>query len=203
MPASAPAKVVEKSPRSLVITVGSHPIVYSVTTILAIGTAVFFLAIAPMVRMLQPGGSASLSDAQTTNQAANDKLDSQKKLIDAVGSIQKSDRDLLAYALPDLPDAPGLAIQLNSIAIKSGVRMSGMDVTAGPEQTSSEAPARPQSVKTLNISYTVENINYDKLKILLSNLEYSLRIFDVLSLSFTPSSGAVSLQLRTYYINNG
>jgi hypothetical protein len=197
----AQVKSIEKSSPSMIIRIGSHPIVYSVTVILAVGAAVFFMAVAPMVRTLQPGGSASLSDAQAKNRSAQEKLDSQKKLIEAVNVIPQADRSLLAYALPNIPDAPGLAIQLNSIAIKSGVRMSGVDVAAGSVSTSGEEGSSQQLVKPLDIAYTVEKITYDKLKILLSSLESSLRMFDILSLSFSPSSGSISLELRTYYLS--
>jgi hypothetical protein len=196
----AQIKTVERSSPSLVIRIGSHPIVYSVTTILAIGAVVFFFAVAPMVRMLQPGGTASLVDAQVRNKAASDSLDSQKALLAAVDAISAEDRDLLAYALPQVPDAPGLAIQLNSIALRSGVRMSGVDVAAATSPSSGEGAAQPELVKPLSVAYTVDKITYDTLKILLSTLESSLRIFDVMSLSFSPNSSSVSLELRTYYL---
>jgi hypothetical protein len=197
MPAE-PAKIVEKKSPSLTIRLGMHPIVYSVATILAIGSLVFFFAITPMVRMLQAGGSVSVADAQARSLAAKEGYDSQKRLVDAVAAISKDSRDLLAYALPDAPDAAGLAVQLNSIAIKSGVRMMGIDAAASP--VTSGSTTVPQTVKPLSIAYTVDGISYDKLKILLSNLEYSLRIFDVMSLNFSPTAATVSMQLRTYYI---
>lgn len=179
---------------------GAHPVVYSVVVILAIGLSAFFLAIVPFVRMLQPGGSASVSDARTKNESAKALLDSQKKIVSSIAAIPQADRDLLAYALPSEADTPGLSVQLNSIAVNSGVKLTRLDMTAAIEATGSGSLI-PQSVQPINIVMSVDGISYDKLKILLSNIDNSLRLLDVRTLSFTPGANSISLELRTYFIN--
>jgi hypothetical protein len=183
-----------------VMRIGSHPIAYSVTAILAAGTVAFFLAIVPLVRMMQPGGSASVSDALAKNEAAQAKFESQKKAVSAIAGISEEHRKMIAYALPEEPDTPGLAVQLNALVSQSGLKLTNIDMIAAPSD-SSGIDAGGSSVNVMNVVVSVDGINYDKMKILLSNIESSLRLLDVRTLNFSPSSAAVTLEMRTYYIN--
>lgn len=191
----------EKNISAFVLRVGSHPAAYSVTAILAIGAVVFFLAIVPLTRMLQPGGSASVSDAQSQNEAAKAKLESQKKVVNAIAKIDEDQRKLIAYALPDEADTPGLAIQINSLVSQSGLKMTSIDMTAASGDSDSLSG---QSLAALNVVIAVEGITYENLKVILSNIEKNLRPLDVRTLNFSPSTGgttSITLEMKTYYVN--
>jgi Tfp pilus assembly protein PilO len=201
MPEGTPKPIKGKTTTTLTMKIGSHPIVYSVMVILAAGAVIFFFAIVPLVRLLQPGGSASVSDAKAKNEAVKSRLDSEKKVIGTVATISESDRRLLSYALPAEADTPGLAVQLNAIAVKSGVKLSSLDMTV-PAEAAGVATGMPLSVQPLDIVMSIDNAPYDKMKIFLFNLQNSLRLIDVRTLTFAPSADTVSVEARTYFITS-
>jgi len=181
-----------------VLRIGSHPLLYSIVTILAIGALVFFLAIAPLVHMLQTGGAASKSDALARNNTAQNALAAQKKLTDAALSISSADREMLNYALPDAPDAPGLAVIMKSLAAAAGVKLTSFDVSEPSASDGSSSGA----VRQAEITIALDLVTYDRLKIFLTSLENSLRIFNLKSLTFSPANGSAGLQIESYYLNN-
>lgn len=190
-----------KSTTTLTLRIGSHPIVYSVMAILAAGAVLFFFAVVPLVRMLQPGGAASVSDAQAKSDAIRLQLNSQKKVIGSVAAISESDRKLLAYALPAEADTPGLSVQLHAIAVKSGLKLSSLDMSI-PAAVSGEAGGAPLSVQPLDITMTLDNVSYDTMKLFLTNMQNSLRLLDVRTINFAPSANSISVEARTYFIIN-
>ena len=181
-----------------VLRIGSHPLVYSIMFIVAVGALVFFLGIAPLVRMLQTGGKASIGDAQNRNNIAQDTLNAENKLASAADAVSPDDQALLAYALPTDPDVPGLAIILKSLAAKSGVKLSSFDISASPPGGATAA----SEVGEVAITMTLDMATYDRLKLILLNTENSLRIFDLKSFAFSPATGSVNVELTSYYLNN-
>jgi len=182
-----------------VLRIGSHPLVYSITVVLAIGVLVFFLAVVPLVRMLQNGGKASIPDAQARNSVALNSLNAEKKLAGAAVALSSDDHALLKYAMPDEPDAPGLAVILKSLALRSGVKLYAFDVSEPP-------PAADASASTsgrVEITMALNLVTYDRLKLVLMNLENSLRIFDLKSFTFSPTAGSMNVEFDAYYLNNG
>ena len=180
-----------------VLRVGSHPLVYSIAVVLAIGVLVFFLAVVPLVRMLQSGGKASISDAQARNRVALNSLNAEKKLAGAAVSLSSDDYALLKYAMPDEPDAPGLAVILKSLALRSGVKLYAFDVSEPPSEADASTSGRVEITMALNL------VTYDRLKLVLMNLENSLRIFDLKSFTFSPTAGSMNVEFNAYYLNNG
>ena len=180
-----------------VLRIGSHPLVYSITVVLAIGVLVFFLAVVPLVRMLQSGGKASISDAQARNRVALNSLNAEKKLAGAAVSLSSDDYALLKYAMPDEPDAPGLAVILKSLALRSGVKLYAFDVSEPPPAADASTSGRVEITMALNL------VTYDRLKLVLMNLENSLRIFDLKSFTFSPTAGSMNVEFNAYYLNNG
>jgi hypothetical protein len=180
-----------------VVRIGSHPLVYSVLIMLAVGITAFFVGIVPMVRMLQPGGKASVADAQTKKDSAQAAYDEEKKLATAAASITAEDRALMAYALPTDSDAPNLAVILKSMAARSGVRMSSFDIS----EPAAGSTATNASVGQISISMSLDLVTYDRLKIFLTNAENSLRIFDLKSYTYSPASGSMTVQFNSFYLS--
>lgn len=181
-----------------VLRVGSHPLVYSIAVVLAIGALVFFLAVVPLVHMLQSGGKASIPDAQARNLVALNSLNAEKKLAGAAVSLSSDDNALLKYAMPDEPDAPGLAVILKSLALRSGVKLYAFDVSEPPP----EADASASTPGRVEITMALSLVTYDRLKLVLMNLENSLRIFDLKSFTFSPTAGSMNVEFNAYYLNN-
>ncbi len=198
MPDPQTTAVREKPFAVAVLRIGSHPLVFSVLAVLALGALAFFFAVVPLVRTIQPGGVDSLSDAEERNRSAQASLDTAKKLASAASSLTTSDRDMLAYALPFEVDAPGLVVIMKSLAQASGVKMSSFDVA---QPSSSENGEAAGAVGRAVITTSIDLVTYDRLKIFLTNTESSLRLFDLKSMSFSPASGSANFQLTTYYLN--
>jgi hypothetical protein len=182
-----------------ILRIGSHPLVYSIAVVLAIGALAFFLAIVPLVRMLQSGGKASIPDAQARNRIALNSLNAEKKLAGAASSLSSDDQALLTYAMPGTPDTPGLAVILKSLALRSGVKLYAFDISEPPPEPNASilTSGRVQITMSLNL------VTYDRLKLVLMNLENSLRIFDLRSFTFSPTAGSMNVEFDAYYLNNG
>lgn len=183
---------------SVVLRIGKHPVAYAVLVMLAVGALVFFFAIVPFTRMLQNGGKASITDAQNRLQSAKNVLEAQKKLVDTATALTAKDRANLAYAVPAEPDIPGLYIIFNSLAARSGVKLSSIDMAEAAEAAPEQGDL--QSVGKLRISVSLDQVSYDRLKIVLTNVEGSLRLFDIRGWAFSPSTGSVSMQMDAYYL---
>lgn len=139
--------------------------------------------------------------------------------------------------IPSDPDFPGLILTIKNIVSKSGMTLdsinvaqggltpvaSGATATSTSGKTGSTATAQAAtvggvSVKTQDVTISVSGgKSYEAFKNLLTTIESSRRLFDVVSLSFsTPSSStdtkstststasaSWSLILRTYYLPTG
>ena len=125
MPVTPSVKSGSQNVSSFVMRIGSHPAVFGVAVFLAVGALVFFLAVVPLTRALQGGGTASLDDAKARLETARAGFDSGSKVIDRVAGIPVRDRALIAYALPVAEDGPGISVQMNAIAAASGVELNG------------------------------------------------------------------------------
>lgn len=184
----------QKATPVLVLRIGSHPVVYAVMVVLAVGAALFFFSITPAVKALQAGGKASIVDARVKMDEAEKRIGAQKKLVENAALVSEEDRKLLSFALPTEQDIPGLYIQISNILRVSGLRFTGMDVSEAPDDPNQKL------VKGLNISVSLDGVTYDQVKLLMNNFENSLRMMDLHEVSFTPSSKSASLSLRTYYL---
>lgn len=142
-------------------------------------------------------------------------------------------RQIIDDFLPSETDFPGLILTVKNIVAQSKLTLDSISVgqggsvtaTAGAATTPSttaKTPTTPSpqaatvggvNVKTQDISITVSGgSSYDALKTLLTNIESSRRLFDVVSLTFAAaepktggdasgsSAAAWSLVLRSYYL---
>jgi len=177
---------------------GSHPAVYAVTLLLAVGAATFFLLVVPAVRALQTGGDASVADAKDRYQAAADRLAAQKKVIDAASGLTEEQRNLLAFAVPAEADTPGLSVLLHAIGGSVGARITNLD--ASGQTASGDTSDVPVALAPVELAVSADNVSYAQMKLLLAAIDNSLRLMDVRSMNFAPSSSSVSLQIRAYYL---
>jgi len=152
-----------------------------------------------MVRKLQSGGSASVSDAQNRKLGVENSLESEKKLVNLAKSLTAKDRELLSYALPLEQQIPELSVIMKSVAIASGVKMTSLDIAQASQSSGEEGS---QALGRLQVTVSLDLVTYDRLKIILTNTENSLRLFDLRSMTFSPSTGSVNMQFDTYYLNS-
>lgn len=150
-----------------------------------------------------------------------------KQLEDTIKEFQKSNAQQVAKleeVLPGSPQIPQLLAQLEALVKSSSFNLSGLTLSeaALPEAASAKTKqpkeaeslaaeesknqlfaSLPDTVRVLKISLSVSGGDYFAFKDLLKDFETHIRLFDIISLSFSGGSsggsGEYSLNLQTYY----
>lgn len=182
----------------------------------------------------------SIQELQTEQRDYSDALGKTREievvrsgLLAKFNNLSESDKDKISKMLPDSIDSVRLIIDVNTIAQKYGMSLSSLLLTAsGVLPTASPAPASTPSdfsigpsstsgspYNSVKLGFSVTG-SYDNFILFVKELEESLRVVDVTSLSFTTgknmlgngqlsqeqSSGSSSdvytykMTLRTYYL---
>lgn len=132
----------------------------------------------PRIRDIQDLRSDTLEQAKAL-EIVQEKFESTKGVISQFQSIEEGDRRRIASALPKSLDLPNLLVHLDALVSSSGLLSEAIDA------------------RETVINITVLG-NYESLKVFLNELEQSLRIFDVETVSFTEDS-RFSLSIKTYF----
>ena len=144
-----------------------------------------------------------------------DELDKNRNdLLATINSVSKEDNTRIDESLPTSPRTGELLVFLENLSLKHGVTLRRVDLTVPPEEkpveTKSSQP-RPTGnvVKSIGgvkiFPITLELVaTYDTFKTLLDDLERSLRIIDIQSVTFSAPSTLsdkmnFSLKGKTYY----
>lgn len=144
-------------------------------------------------------------------QRFDDALDRSKELValrDALlskyNSISSEDLERVSTMLPDSIDTVRLIIDIDTLASRYG--MSLTDISIGlPDEARVDGTLGPSSEDfgKLSLSFTVSS-TYDRFRAFMADLERSLRLVDITSLSFGPAgaSGATaySVTFTTYWL---
>jgi hypothetical protein len=125
--------------------------------------------------------------------AAYDGID--KKYIDKINAIAPviKNKEELFSELNYLVSVNQLVLQTITLSQKDGYEDQGL-VPISPAQGKI-----PTNIETVNIILTIRGINYESFKGFLTALENNLRLMDVLTVSYAPSSESTSLSINTYY----
>lgn len=192
----------------------------------------YVLVIAPKITEVR-------SSQIATRQADADRLAQQQVFLDELKTSNTKFNQLFPAAtlklidnfLPSDPDFPGLLLTVKNVIAQSGLTLESFAVAQGgltavasgsiaPEASGPKAGAAAAqaataggiSVKTQDVSITVSGgKSYAAFKHLLTNIESSRRLFDIVSLNFSAGSETVqagqksggstwTLVLRTYYL---
>lgn len=120
-------------------------------------------------------------------------------------TISEQDRIKLEHILPGEHDAVRLILYLNNVARASGVTLEDISVPdpAPAPTTAGDQSGTPSGYQPVDVSFKFSG-SYGQLISFLTELEQSLRIFDVAELSFSvPDKGLpdYSMTVRTYWKN--
>ena len=139
----------------------------------------------------------------------------QQSLLQRYNSFNPSDVSRLQLMLPDHADNIGLILELDSLASRYGLALTNVDVSSNANPT---APATsPADIKgAIGASAIYDSITlhfstvgtYADLRSFLQDLEQSLRVADLVSLSLTPTAGPAGSQqaytfdtsIKTYWL---
>ncbi|MEK7645113.1 MAG: type 4a pilus biogenesis protein PilO [Patescibacteria group bacterium] len=152
--------------------------------------------------------SESKAQYQTAADQAKKVREVREKLISSASNISSLEKDRLTRMLPDTVDTVRLTTDITSIASKYGILIKRID--AKPEDKKANSPllaASPfataqkvQNFSALPISFILTT-SYESFSRFLVDLEKSLRIIDVVSISVTPNAVGqydFSVAARTY-----
>ena len=121
------------------------------------------------------------------------------RLLTIYNGISTRDLERLEKLLPDTIDSIRLLIDMDGIAAKNGLTLSGL--SAQPESTDNE----PGTVGVVQMQFSTI-ASYQKFKDFMRDVESSLRVFDINSLSFNQTAGGgdnfnYSVDISTYWMN--
>ena len=163
--------------------------------LIAVAVTLFFTYLDPTY--------ARVSELRSEQATYDDALDRSKELIavrdrllDTYNNFSRDDLRRLERLLPDHVDSVRLIIDIDSIAAQYGLRVQDVSVS-----TVSDG-GNPQPIGVVNLGFSVE-ASYEALKQFLMDLEDSLRILDVTSITFTANDTGFtrySISVRTYWL---
>ncbi|MBP9771506.1 MAG: type 4a pilus biogenesis protein PilO [Candidatus Pacebacteria bacterium] len=126
-------------------------------------------------------------------------------LLSKYNAFPSDNINRLNTMLPNSIDTVRLIIDINTLASRYGMSLSSISIGI-PDESMDEGEIGPSSDEFghLSLSFNVA-ANYDRFRAFLADLERSLRIIDVNSVSFAAPEGAVgltnySVSLTTYWL---
>lgn len=129
------------------------------------------------------------------------------QLLSRYNTFSPEDLARLEKMLPDHVDNVRLALDMDSLASQYGMRIRNVSIEAPDEkktksrQTQTVGPDE-RTYESMVLSFTVSG-QYDTFRTFLTDLEQSLRLVDIESLSFTSTDVGLydfTVSLRTYWL---
>ncbi len=157
---------------------------------------VYFAYFKSEIEKLRPGGALDVSSVKREAEIRGEALGKLKMGTSALSSVSKIDREKIDVFLPQTADEPAILVALSTIARESGMALLTADVSAGSQLKGDY----PDGLKTVVITLGMGGGDYGRLKLFLQNVERNLRIMDVESLAFAPTSAAYSLRIKAYFL---
>ncbi|MFA5886338.1 MAG: hypothetical protein WC863_01005 [Patescibacteria group bacterium] len=176
----------------------------AVILILFLAAAYWFL-LYPKFLTIQSSLKTAGEETQNLYNIYWQKLVNLKSVNESYKKISAVDLQKFNSVLPDEYVPERLFGELEEIVSRGGWLIGNISLKpvkiAAPALFSSSTPITFSNKKlnAISVSLSISAIDYQGLKNLLKILENNLRLFDVTSVSFSPSSNSVNLVLTTYY----
>lgn len=159
----------------------------------------YLLLLGPKIVTAKNIGSKVLAEENAKRVKLEDKLQYLIALDAKMRQAPPEDIARVSDMLPAEPGVPALFSSLESIARASqvvieSINLSKIEAEAGPEQSN-----LPPGVEAVDANLTLGVNPYGQVKLLVDNIESSLRLMDVIGLLYSPSSKNYSLTVRSYY----
>lgn len=169
---------------------------------------------------VQPTNSGSIATIKTeiasldtALAAARDFKDKEIELTRQRAALPQEDLARLAAFLPDNVDNVQLIVDLNALAARSGVVLSGFNISGAAQGAAADTPATTDANASLVLKETepIESLelsvsatgSYNAFRTFLDGLELSLRQLDITELSVQSSETGVytySMTIRLYWL---
>jgi len=174
--------------------------IFSIILILLAG-GIFFFYTNPQyenIKTLQ----AEASDYNTALTQSKTLIAERDTLKTQYDQIPAADLDRIQKLVPDSVDNVRLIIDINGIALNRGLTIRNIKITSGQSGGTTLGPDE-SPYGSIDLSFTVTS-SYNTFQQFLQDLESSLRIVDVDSLSFTATDKTdqydYNVSLRTYWL---
>jgi len=109
------------------------------------------------------------------------------KLRADISSISQSDFDKLEVILPDNIDKIRLLNDINTITLRHGIPFNNLSVNESEisEEISDKIDGKKATLKALLIKFTASTASYNTFKLFLEDIERSMKLMDINSISFS------------------
>lgn len=177
---------------------------------LSAAIGIFFLYTKPAYDQTQRK-RAEIAKYDAALEKANELQQRKKALLEQYNTFSAQDKDNLQKLLPDHVDNVRLILDLDSIASRRGMALQNVVVsTPGAGQTTQTAVGSISSAKqkydVLTTKFTTQG-TYEAFQQLMTDLETSLRLIDLINLKITPGNEqgpaplySFEVTLRTYWL---
>lgn len=109
-------------------------------------------------------------------------------LLEKYNAIAPEDKEKLQKLLPDHVDSVRLILDINTIAAQYGMTLKNITLTDAGEKSGKDEGLGPRDIREVPIEFKFSvSGTYDTLRSFLSDVERSLRLIDLRSLSFVAS----------------
>ncbi|MSU56080.1 MAG: hypothetical protein EXS51_02100 [Candidatus Taylorbacteria bacterium] len=167
------------------------------STLIIVSLAIFFGYINPTYGAMTGNaelGKRSIAELEEEYTRYSDALlktreieEVRKGLLTRYNAIPLEDRERLEKLLPDHIDSVRLIIDVNNIASQYGMTLKNISLTnSATEQTNTSSPAlgpQEELTKAVGLRFGIKG-TYDNFRAFLHDLEQSLRIVDIKTISF-------------------
>lgn len=179
----------------------------------------FFALIQPQLRTVQQDGVGALQEVEDRLTLRTDYLNRLKDMARRYQDVVSQQAVKTSDLLPNNPEIGKLYLTIDQIVRATGYSLDSIAVTKGESlgttstgSAGASATATSGTIQILDINLTFSGpSDYLSYKRLLTNLERSIRIFDVPQITFNPSRGSdtqssnsalnqLNLEVKTYYL---
>lgn len=163
--------------------------------------ALFFALTQPMMRTLEVTQAAE-ADRQTALKNAAELKKIGGDLLGKYNAIPPEQKARLDTLVPNEPDNVQLIIDINNMASKYGMALRNIKVQTDEAATGTKLGPQSKKYGTIRLGFSVSG-PYKALRLFLAELESSLRLIDVNTLSFTTSEKDANeyvFEIKTYWL---
>ncbi len=171
--------------------------------LIAVSLAAFFFYVHPQYQKIQAYRTeASQYDEVLTKAAELKRI--RAELSSKYSTFSPSDLDRLGKLIPEKVDIARLILDLNGVASRYAIEIKNISTSEATQKESSIGKSKPYRVSTISFDFET---SYEGMLRFVADLEQSLRLVDVLSLSLKPGTNPTSpiytysITLQTYWLN--
>lgn len=174
-----------------------HFKLFVIAILIVLLAASYFLLIGPKINKIGNLSQTDLKNKQADLQGREKYLQDLKNLLANYEKLTDEEIGKINMILPSKKDIAGIFAQFEALAEQNDITLQAIDVSVAAEEDASEATR--EKIKEMDISLSLAGGDYNTYKSFLDDLEYNIRILDVISTSFSPDFSSYSVNLKTYY----